>query len=84
MSLVLYSTEGCHLCEDAITLYLALGQTTALHIVDIAADDVLFSRYAVTIPVFSFQHENGLVMDSIGWPFDSNELKIWLVKNGIT
>lgn len=83
MALVLYSTEGSHLCEDAMSLYFALGNPNALSIVDMAFDGVLLSRYAVTIPVISFQHENGLVIDSIGWPFDSNELKQWLVKHGL-
>lgn len=82
MGLVLYSTEGCHLCEQAAMLYLALGHTNALQKIDIAFDDELFLRYAVTIPVLSFL-ENGHVIANIDWPFDSFELKTWLVKHGI-
>ncbi|MDD1780664.1 glutaredoxin family protein [Enterovibrio sp. ZSDZ35] len=83
MGLVLYSTEGCHLCEDAKALYEAVGKTTALHIVDIAFDDELFSRYGVTIPVLSHQNKSGSVVDELGWPFDYPELETWLVKHGI-
>ncbi len=42
--LTLYSTEGCHLCEMAFDLVGQIGLAEQTHIVDIAFDDVLFSR----------------------------------------
>lgn len=83
MALILYSTEGCHLCEEALALYQAADNTAALRVVDIAFDDVLFSRYGVTIPVLSLQNNDGTVVDELGWPFDSSALNTWLVKHGI-
>lgn len=84
MALILYSTEGCHLCEEALALYQAAGKTAALRVVDIAFDDALFSRYGVTIPVLSLENDDGSsVVDELGWPFDSSALNTWLVKHGI-
>lgn len=83
MALILYSTEGCHLCEEALVLYQAAGKTAALRVVDIAFDDALFERYGVTIPVLSLQNNDGSVNDELGWPFDSSALNTWLVKHGI-
>ncbi|EEX41669.1 thiol-disulfide isomerase and thioredoxin [Vibrio furnissii CIP 102972] len=51
--------------------------TQQVNIVDIAFDDVLFSRYGVTIPVLSYQNSE------LNWPFDINELTQWLENNGI-
>ncbi|WGW01809.1 glutaredoxin family protein [Vibrio sp. YMD68] len=76
--ITLYSTEGCHLCEMALELLKAIEITQELEIVDIAFDDTLFSRYRVTIPVVKFEQSE------LNWPFNSQELQIWLDKNGIT
>lgn len=83
MALILYSTEGCHLCEQAFQLYRAVGRTTALLVVDIAFDEKLFSSYGVTIPVISHQNENDEIVEELGWPFDESELSAWLNKHGI-
>ncbi|WP_407333078.1 glutaredoxin family protein [Enterovibrio sp. 27052020O] len=83
MALVLYSTEGCHLCEEAMALYQAAGYTAALNVIDIAFDDALFARYGVTIPVISYQTQDGSVIEELSWPFDSFALTTWLVKHGI-
>ncbi len=83
MALVLYSTEACHLCEEAFALYQAVGNTTALRVIDIAFDEALFSRYGVTIPVLSLQNEDGTVLSELGWPFDSSLLQTWLDTHGI-
>jgi hypothetical protein len=47
-------------------------------IVDIAFDDKLFERYGVTIPVLNYQGSE------LNWPFDLEQLQVWLEKNGIT
>ncbi|MET2849538.1 glutaredoxin family protein [Vibrio owensii] len=76
--LTLYSTEGCHLCEMAFDLVVQIGLAEQTHIVDIAFDDVLFSRYGVTIPVLKYQDSE------LNWPFDLEQLTHWLDNNGIT
>lgn len=83
MALVLYSTDGCHLCEQAADIYQQLRKMTSLMHTDIAYDDHLFSRYGVTIPVISWQDDAGSVIDELNWPFDSSQLQRWLVKHGI-
>lgn len=48
-----------------------------VEIVDIAFDDELFSRYGVTIPVLNYQG------NELNWPFDLEQLQVWLDNNGI-
>ena len=70
--LTLYSTDGCHLCEDAEALLRLLKQEQAQlswSVVDIADNDDLFERYGWSIPV---------LRDAAGkelcWPFDLKTL----------
>ncbi len=72
----LFSTEGCHLCEQAYAMLAELG--AEVEVVDIAFDDELFSRYGVTIPVVNLNGEE------LNWPFTIETLKSWLEINGIT
>lgn len=83
MKLILYSTQGCHLCEQAYELYISSGREMQLDIVDIAFDDTLFSRYGVTIPVISYSHNEDEHPCELGWPFDQEQLEKWLDINGI-
>ena len=76
--LTLYSTEGCHLCEMAFEFTEQLNISHQVEVIDIAFDDVLFSRYGVTIPVLKFQESE------LNWPFGLKELNDWLNNNGIT
>lgn len=71
---ILYSTEGCHLCEQALSLLNECNIEPDL--VDIAFDENLFSRYGVTIPVVK-QGDNELE-----WPFQLEQLQKWLKNNG--
>jgi glutaredoxin len=78
VTLTLYSTEGCHLCEEAeqllhgaATRWPGLGW----EVVDIASDDSLFERYGWLIPV--------LACDGAGelrWPFDAEALEAFLLQ----
>jgi hypothetical protein len=66
--LTLYSTTGCHLCEEAEGLLHALraqGGDLDWSVVDIADDDALFERYGWSIPVV--RREDGA---ELAWPFD--------------
>lgn len=68
-SLVLYSTSGCHLCEEAQRLiFSTLGRTVIE--VDIADDEELLERYSVRIPVLQRIDTQA----EIGWPFGATEV----------
>jgi hypothetical protein len=71
-TLVLYHTEGCHLCEQAEALLLPFAQARGwrLERVDIATEDALIARYGVRIPVVC-DETRGV---EIGWPFGATEL----------
>lgn len=69
--LLLYSTSGCHLCEEAQEV---IGRALGLPVeeVDIALDDILMARYGVRIPVLR-RLDTGA---EIGWPFDEDEVRV--------
>ena len=74
--LVLYSTEGCHLCELAEALLEARRRSQPAlgwRVVDIADDDELFQRYGWHIPVLADSTGNEL-----RWPFDETALAAFL------
>jgi len=77
MVLTLYSTEGCHLCEEAEALLEGerSGSRPLLTwtVVDIAVDDTLFARYGWHIPVL--RRDEG---DELRWPFDAASLRSFL------
>ncbi len=70
--LILYSTEYCHLCEQAIEVLRACG--LAFDIVDIAFDDNLMSQFGTRIPVID---KNG---SRLYWPFNREDLLRFLEK----
>lgn len=68
----LFSTVGCHLCEDALDLlnpYVDKGRVLVEE-VDIADSDELMALYGVSIPVLK-RSDNG---QSLYWPFGSIDL----------
>lgn len=71
-TLLLYHTEGCHLCEQAEALLRPFAQARGwrLERVDIARDDGLLARYGVRIPVVRDESRGR----ELGWPFDAGEL----------
>ena len=52
-SLILYSTDHCALCEEALDLLFSMPELRglALRVVDVAEDDSLLRRYGERIPV---------------------------------
>lgn len=71
---ILYSTVGCHLCDQAISLIEASGiPTSDFKIVDIAEDDALVERYGIRIPVLKKEASG----EELGWPFDLELLSDW-------
>ena len=65
-----YTTEGCHLCEQAWELVIAQGLVSKMTQVEIIHDENDIVRYGIRIPVI----KNNNTEKEIGWPFDSIEL----------
>jgi hypothetical protein len=74
--LVLYTTAGCYLCEQAeALLQQASGaKRLAWQSVDIAERDELVQRYGVSIPVLYDTASDA----ELGWPFNASELDRFL------
>lgn len=74
--LILYTTSGCHLCEQAEELIAPHIQPEGiqLKLIDIADSDQLFDRYGIRIPVI----QRGDTLDELGWPFDESQLVLFL------
>jgi hypothetical protein len=61
----LYSTESCHLCEEAEEIIRKAGSTAT--IIDIVEGEDLFEKYRTRIPVLQ-RIDNETELD---WPFDT-------------
>lgn len=73
--LILYSTDACHLCEQAERLLLPWVERGLLVAVDDIADsDELFARYGELIPVLR-RTDTGA---ELNWPFDAEALASFL------
>jgi glutaredoxin len=76
MQVKLYTTLGCHLCEQAESLLLLTQQSRPdLEIIsqEIGDDDDLVARYGIRIPVVAISESQEL-----GWPFDLHQLENFL------
>lgn len=77
LTLRLFTTQGCHLCEQAEHLldpWRAQGVT--LERVEITDHPDWVEQYGVRIPVLQNAHG-----DELGWPFDAPTLAHWLFQN---
>lgn len=78
-SIKLYTTSGCHLCEQAHALlnpYVDMGNLT-LDLIEISTSEDLIAQYGVRIPVLSGTNNAGKISE-LAWPFDASELASWL------
>jgi glutaredoxin len=68
--LTFYTTDGCHLCEEAKQLLQQLlsdyPEQYQIEIIDIVEAESLIQQYGTRIPVVK---RNSSVSD-LGWPFD--------------
>ncbi len=73
ISLTLYTTIGCHLCQLADTLLSELSNQhdVVVEVIEIGDDDDLVTRYGTTIPVVKFADNSEL-----NWPFTLQDLEI--------
>ena len=67
-----YTTQGCHLCEEAEEILAVLRKRYmfALEVVDIAAEAELVEKYGLSIPVL-LNTEN---QRYLYWPFDADKI----------
>ena len=75
MIVQLFTTLGCHLCEEAHEQLLTLalgGIDLSIELAEISDSDDLMDRYGTTIPVIRADGRE------IGWPFSVDELEIFL------
>ncbi|ORU92468.1 MAG: hypothetical protein A6F70_02825 [Cycloclasticus sp. symbiont of Bathymodiolus heckerae] len=76
--LTFYTTDGCHLCEEAKSLVQQLlaqnPECYQIDMVDIASSDELIQDYGIRIPVIKKSAGN----DDLGWPFDYASLLVYL------
>ena len=69
-TLLLYSTEHCHLCEEALAIVLGQAELAgwALEVADVALEPELFERYGERIPVLALGDRE------LNWPFDGADV----------
>jgi len=77
INLQFYSTEGCHLCEEALLLCAPLLREGKISMttVDIAESEKLVALYGIRIPVIQRIDSTA----ELGWPFDSDMLANFLL-----
>ena len=68
MSLTLFSSPGCHLCEQAEDIVDYVG--VPFEVVDISADVELVRLYGIRIPVL--KRSDG---SELSWPFDALDVE---------
>lgn len=74
--LTLYSTWGCHLCEEAEALLHAASLEFTL--VDIVDEPAAFALYRMEIPVLTrLQHGQSY---ELKWPFDAAALQRFITQ----
>ncbi|MGR9051678.1 MAG: glutaredoxin family protein [Gammaproteobacteria bacterium] len=75
IELVLFGTEGCHLCEQAEALIDEYRSASAVElsveIKDITEDEQAYRDYALRIPVLFHQE----TQQTLAWPFDRSTLR---------
>ncbi len=64
----LYTTLGCHLCEQALAIVhpLVLEKGITLQLVEISESESLVEQYGIRIPVIHLEGQE----EELGWPFD--------------
>lgn len=75
MSVTLYTTVGCHLCERAREILRDVDPALNIHVVDIADDDTLMAEFGERIPVV---RRGGR---ELAWPFGLLEAREFLLRS---
>ena len=74
---VFYTTQGCHLCEQAWEIVIDQGLVSSITQVEIIHKEADVARYGIRIPVI----KNNETDKEIGWPFDGAELANFIAQN---
>jgi hypothetical protein len=74
LSILIYSTSHCHLCEQAESLlaYLSSKHPISWTKVEISEDAELLERYGTRIPVLKRIDNNNT---ELAWPFTTTEIE---------
>ncbi len=67
----LYSSDGCHLCEQALALCVEIIEPSTIDIVDIVEDESLVDKYGIHIPVLKRLVDN----KELFWPFTNTQIQ---------
>lgn len=76
MNIRFYTTLGCHLCEEALSMIHLLQEQNeflSLKEIEIANSNELIRLYGIRVPVIAREDD-----EEINWPFTLNELRIFL------
>ena len=77
MNVELYTTLGCHLCDEALAMLKFLQaheRSLTLAEIEIADSEKLMAEYGIRIPVITADNSEG----DISWPFTIEELSQFL------
>ncbi|MEO2279293.1 glutaredoxin family protein [Pseudoalteromonas pernae] len=77
---VLYHTDGCHLCEQAYELLSAHELVDSIEQRDIINDAAWLEAYQIRIPVLALAESSQSV--DLGWPFDYQSVTKFLKQYG--
>ena len=80
VELLMYSTDHCSLCDEALDLLASMPELggLTLDVVDISQDEVLVCRHGADLPVLALKRETGVIAGTLNWPFDSGLILRWL------
>ncbi|MES2623910.1 MAG: glutaredoxin family protein [Pseudomonadota bacterium] len=74
----LFTTSGCHLCEQAeAMLRYVLNDTQQLQLEEISNSDELMQKYGIRIPVLGAYSAEG-EWQELGWPFGLEEITTFI------
>ena len=83
----LYSSEGCHLCEQAYELCKQANISELVEVIDIVEDEKLVEKYGICIPVLAIKKstkktaaqanttDKSEEVDELFWPFTLEQLE---------
>lgn len=75
LTITLYGTTACHLCEAAVALLQPFsGNGVQVNEVDITEDPALMERYQLRIPVLRREDTH----EELDWPVNLEQLMVWL------
>lgn len=67
----LYSSDGCHLCEEALALCEGVISLNNINVIDIVEDEKLVDLYGICIPVLESINSD----EKLFWPFTKAHIK---------